>query len=47
MSELINLIISAFGILTNNSWLGMPLLVWILIPCLFGIITHFLKGKKE
>lgn len=47
MQVLIDLISNAFSILTQNSVFNIPILVWLLIPCLFIILMNFLKGKKE
>lgn len=47
MEYLANLLISLINILTETHILGMPLLVWLLIPLLLGLLIQFLKGKKE
>ena len=47
MESAANLIVSFFGILTDNEVLGMPLIVWLIIPLVLGLVINFLKGKKD
>lgn len=47
MESAANMIASFFGILTDNEVLGMPLLVWLIIPLVLGLVVNFLKGKKD
>lgn len=46
MNSITNMIISLFKLLTDNSVLGMPLLVWFLLPAVFGLVFKFIQGKK-
>lgn len=47
MEFLANLLVSLVNLLTTTKVLDMPLLVWLLIPLLLGLLIQFLKGKKE
>ena len=47
MQTVIEVLTSLFSILTSTQLLGMPLIVWLLIPLLLGLIINFLKGKKD
>lgn len=38
---------SAFDLLMANSLLGIPLLVWIVITGMIGLIGVFIKGTKK
>lgn len=38
---------SAFNILMSNSLLGIPLLVWIIITAMIGLVGVFIKGTKK
>ena len=40
-----DLFISLFNLLFDVKLLEVPLLVWLLIPLLFGLIIQFVKGK--
>ena len=45
MDDLISLFGSAFGFL-NNPVLGIPIIAWLVVACLFGLIGKFIVGKK-
>ena len=47
MESVVNMIVSFFEILTGKSIYGMPLIVWLLIPLILGLVVNFLKGKKD
>ena len=47
MQTVIDVLISLFSILISTQLFGMPLIVWLLIPLLLGLIINFLKGKKD
>lgn len=47
MNEIIEFFSLAFNFLGSFEAFGLPLLVWLVIPLLFGIIGAFIKGKKE
>ena len=46
MTEVINAIGLCFSFLYDTKLLGIPLLVWIVLTCLFTLIGSFIKGKK-
>lgn len=46
MSEIIELFTDLFAILNTSKILGMPLIVWLIIPLLFTFLIRFIKGKK-
>lgn len=47
MDDLINVFGSAFSLLNSNKMLGMPIIFWFILICLFGIIASFIKGSKN
>lgn len=47
MQELIDIVVSIFGIFNDIKILNISLLVWAIIPILIGLIVTFIKGKKE
>lgn len=47
MDTVVNSAVSFFSILTDKSVFGMPLLVWLIIPLVLGLVVNFLKGKKD
>ena len=47
MEFIIDTFKSLFNILLSTDILGMPLLVWGIIPTVLGLLISFLKGKKE
>lgn len=47
MEFIVSAINNLFKILIDCDILGMPLLVWFLIPVVLSLIISFLKGKKE
>ena len=47
MEFIVSAINNLFRILIDCDILGMPLLVWFIIPVLLGLIISFLKGKKD
>lgn len=47
MDFLTDLIVSLFNFLNTTQLLGIPLLVWFIIPLVLGFVITFLKGKKE
>lgn len=46
MEAVTNLLITMFKLLTDNGILGIPLLVWFLLPAVFGLVFKFIQGKK-
>lgn len=46
MNSLVDLFVSIFGFLTDNSLFGMPLFVWFVLPALIGLILKFIQGKR-
>lgn len=46
MNAITDLLITMFKLLTDNGILGIPLLVWFLLPPVFGLIFKFIQGKK-
>lgn len=46
MQDVIDLIGGGFSFLNSTIILGLPLLSWLVIGVLFGMIGAFLKGKK-
>lgn len=47
MAEIIEFFSLGFKFLEDFELFGLPFLVWLIIPLLFGIIGAFIKGKKE
>lgn len=47
MDFIVSAINNLFKILIDCDILGMPLLVWFIIPVVLSLIISFLKGKKE
>lgn len=47
MEFVVSAINNLFMILINCDILGMPLLVWFIIPVVLSLIISFLKGKKD
>lgn len=45
MEDLISLFGSAFGFL-NNQVLGIPIIAWLVVACILGMIGKFIVGKK-
>lgn len=46
MENLVNMIISLFSVLTDNSIFGMPVLVWLILPAVITLTIKFIQGKK-
>lgn len=46
METIVNTFVSIFGLLTSSSILGMPILVWLLLPAVIGLIVKFIQGRK-
>ncbi len=46
MESIINIFVSSFNLFVDNEIFGMPLIVWFLLPMVFGMIFKFIKGKK-
>lgn len=46
MDTFIQSIASAFDVFNNVSLFGVPVLLWIIIGCAFGLIGKFIVGKK-
>lgn len=46
MDVLVNFFVSVFKLITDNSILGMPIFVWLVLPALIGIILKFIQGKR-
>lgn len=47
MQTVVDILSNFFGILLDTQILGMPLLVWAIIPVVLGLVISFLKGKKD
>ncbi len=47
MDDLINIFGSGFSFLNSNKMLGMPVIFWLILIALFGIIASFIKGSKD
>lgn len=47
METVVDILSNFFGILLDTQILGMPLLVWAIIPVVLGLVISFLKGKKD
>lgn len=47
MEYLGDLLVQLIGLITDTKLLNVPLIVWLLIPLLLGVLIQFLKGKKE
>lgn len=47
METVVDILSNFFGILLDTQILGMPLLVWTIIPVVLGLVISFLKGKKD
>lgn len=46
METVVNIFVSLFGLLTSNSILGMPVLVWLILPAIIVLILKFIKGQR-
>lgn len=46
MDIVLDLIISIFSFLGNNSLFDIPLLGWFIMPVLIGLIMKFIQGKR-
>lgn len=46
MDIIVNIFTSIFGFLTDFSLLDIPLLVWLILPAVIGIIVKFIQGRK-
>ena len=47
MNSIIDSLVSIFNWLYNTNLYNVPLLVWLTIPLVVGIILKFLNGQKE
>lgn len=47
MDFIVSAVSNSFKILIDTEILGMPLLVWFIIPVVLGLIISFIRGKKE
>ena len=47
MDTIVDALSSFFGILVDTNVLGMPILVWAIIPVVLSLVISFLKGKKQ
>lgn len=47
METVVDILSNLFGILLDTQILGMPILVWAIIPVVLGLVISFLKGKKD
>lgn len=47
MEIVVDILNNLFGILFDIQILGMPILVWAIMPVVLGLIISFLKGKKD
>lgn len=47
MQTVVDILSNLFGILFDTQILGMPILVWAIIPVVLGLVISFLKGKKD
>lgn len=47
MEQVADILIFFIDLLTDTKILGVPLIVWTVIPLLLGLLVNFLKGKKE
>lgn len=47
METVVDILSNFFSILLDTQILGMPLLVWAIIPVVLGLVISFLKGKKD
>ena len=47
MEFIVTALNNIFKILIDCDILGMPLLVWFIIPVILSLIISFLKGKKD
>lgn len=47
MDFIVSALNNFFKILIDCDILGMPFLVWIIIPVVLSLIISFMKGKKE
>lgn len=47
MEYLGNLLVALISLITDTKLLNIPLIVWLIIPLLLGLLVQFLKGKKE
>ncbi|MGM9926903.1 MAG: hypothetical protein ACI35P_03040 [Bacillus sp. (in: firmicutes)] len=45
MDAVISVFGSVFGFL-DNSVLGIPLIAWVVIPVVIGVIGNFVRGRK-
>lgn len=46
MEYLGNLLVTLISLITDTKLLNVPLIVWLIIPLLLGLLVQFLKGKK-
>ena len=46
MEAIVNVFVTLFGLLTSSTVLGMPVLVWLLLPAVIGLVLKFIQGKK-
>lgn len=46
MEVFIDLFITIFDLITENSFLGIPVLVWFILPAVIGVIVKFIQGKR-
>ena len=47
METVVDILSNLFDILFDTQILGMPILVWAIIPVVLGLVISFLKGKKD
>ncbi len=47
MDDLINIFGSGFSFLNSIKMLGVPVIFWLILIALFGIIASFIKGSKD
>ena len=46
MDTLINLFVTVFQFLTQSQLLGLPIIVWLVLPAVFAVIIDFIRGRK-
>lgn len=47
MEYLGDLLVQLIGLITSTKLLDVPLIIWLLIPLLLGLLIQFLKGKQK
>lgn len=47
LDDFVSAVQSGFSILSNSEFLGLPIIAWLVISCMIGLIGLFIKGTKK